>query len=342
MKAVYFNNYGLKNLNVKEYTDPKITESDDVIIRTKMVGVNPIDYFTVTGKYGLNTDQSLESKPFPHIPGVEISGIVEKIGESVDNVCVGDRVVVYNRMFDSDCTFCRSGQEMLCISGSLIGVGCNGGFAEYFKTNARNVFVIPKNISWNIAASLSVNALTSYHSINRSGLKPDEFFLIYGASGGTGQFAIQFGKIMKSKIIAVSKKQWVNNFNPDIIIDDYSNIPLKVKEYTKNKMADVVLNSLGKDTWNDAISSLGINGRLITFGVLTGNLVEMNIQAIYLKQLTIIGSTGGGIKEFKEVINLSNELNVKTWKEFKLDDIVEALSGLFDQRRDGRIFIRID
>lgn len=342
MKAAFFYKYGLENLHVREYPEPQVTESNDVIIKTKMIGVNPIDYFTVTGKHGLNTDQLLESKPIPHIPGVEIAGVVEKIGDKVNNVSVGDRVVVYNRYYDSSCVFCRSGQEMLCINGGLIGVVSNGGFAQYLKTRAENIFVIPKDISWNMAASLSVNALTSYHCLNRSNLKPNEFFLIFGATGGTGQFAIQLGKMRNANVMAISKKKWISDFQPDLIISDYSDIPFQVKEYTHNKMADVVLNSLGKGTWKDAISCLGTNGRLMTFGVLTGNKVELNLQTLYFKQLQIIGSTGGGIEEFKNIIDLSKELKVKVWKEFSLEQSVEALYGLFDQKRDGRIFIKID
>ncbi len=342
MKAAFFSSYGFQNLKIGELPEPQITEIDDVIIKTKMIGVNPIDYFTVTGRHGLNTDQVLESKPMPHIPGVEIAGIVEKIGEKVDNVSVGDKVVVYNRLFDSQCRFCNSGQEMLCINGGLVGIASNGGFAQYFKTKSRNVFIIPKEISWNIAASLSVNVLTSYHCINRSDLRSGEYFLIFGASGGTGQFAIQIAKKRNAKVIAISKRGWISDFNPDLIISDYSQIPGKVEEYTKNKMVDVVLNSLGKDTWNDAISSLGINGRLITFGVLTGNKVEINIQTLYFKQLKIIGSTGGGVEEFKQVIDISKGLKVKVWKEFTLENATEALSGLFDQKRNGRIFIKMD
>jgi len=74
---------------------------------------------------------------------------------------------------------------------------------------------------------------------------------------------------------------------------------------------------------------------------LTGADVKLNVQALYSKQIKLIGSTGGTRKELKELIDMSKELKVKVWKKFKLEDVREALQALFAKERDGRILLNI-
>jgi NADPH:quinone reductase-like Zn-dependent oxidoreductase len=107
-------------------------------------------------------------------------------------------------------------------------------------------------------------------------------------------------------------------------------------------MADVVLNSLGVDTWENSIASVGFNGRWVAFGGLTGADVKLNVQSLYSKQIKLIGSTSGRRNEFRDIINMSNELKVRIWRRFKLEDAKEALQALFAKERDGRILLDIN
>ena len=88
---------------------------------------------------------------------------------------------------------------------------------------------------------------------------------------------------------------------------------------------------------------MGIDGRLVTFGGLTGADVKLNVQSLYRKQIKIIGSTGGTRKELQDLITIASKegLKVKVWKKFKLDEVKEALQALFAKERDGRILLEI-
>jgi NADPH:quinone reductase-like Zn-dependent oxidoreductase len=216
MKAAIFKKPGLENLEIKEYGDPQLTDHE-VLIRVKVAGVNPIDYFVVSGKHGIKSGPRLESKPLPHIPGAEISGMVERVGNHVKGLNEGDRVVVYSRLFDGTCDLCLNSSEMLCKNGGLIGVVSNGGFAEYIAVPEKNVFKIPNDMSWDIAASLSVTALTPFHALKEASLRINESLLVFGASGNTGMIAIQLGKKMGAKVIAVTSKSWIKEFGADHI-----------------------------------------------------------------------------------------------------------------------------
>jgi NADPH:quinone reductase-like Zn-dependent oxidoreductase len=107
------------------------------------------------------------------------------------------------------------------------------------------------------------------------------------------------------------KDSWIKKeFGANYIISDYDKVAEQVKEITQGKMADVVLNSLGIGTWDSSFSSVGINGRWVAFGGLTGADVKLNVQSMYSKQIKLIGSTGSTRKEMQELIDISPELKV--------------------------------
>jgi NADPH:quinone reductase-like Zn-dependent oxidoreductase len=304
------------------------------LIKVKVAGVNPIDNVVVSGSIPT-------LRPMPHIPGAEVSGTVDDIGNEVDGLQRDDRVVIHNKVFDGKCDMCLSGLDMICRNGGLISVITNGGFAEYIAVPQRNVFKIPDDMDWDLAASLPVTGLTPFHALNEAGLKINEFLLVFGASGNTGMIATQLGKKMGAKVIAVSKEEWVRDFGADYVISDYDRVVEQVREITSGKMADVVINSLGANTWDSSFESIGINGRLVSFGGLTGADVKLNVQAMYSKQIKLIGSTGGTRKELKDLIDNHHKLEVKAWKRFNLDNIQQALEALSSKERSGRIFLDV-
>jgi NADPH:quinone reductase-like Zn-dependent oxidoreductase len=341
MKAAIFENPGLENLTVMDNVkDPLLTDHHDVLIRVKVAGVNPIDNFVVSGALP-------KLIPLPnHIPGAEISGVVEEFGSHVNNLRKGDRVIIHNKVFDGTCDMCLNGLDMICRNGGLISVITNGGFAEYISVPERNVFKIPDNMDWDMAASLPVTSLTPYHALKEVSLKINEYLLVFGASGSTGMIAVQLAKKMGAKVIAVSKHDWIkeNEFGgADYMINDYGKVEDQVKEITQGRMADVVLNSLGIETWDSSYASIGINGRWVTFGTLSGPDIKLNLQSLYTKQIKLMGSTGGTRRELQEVIDLATNkyLKVKVWKKFKLDNAKEAIQALFSKERDGRILLDI-
>src|SRR5919108_4356073 len=134
MRAAVFEKPGIENLKVMDDIEkPKLASPDDVLIKVKVAGLNPIDNIVVSG--------SIPSmRPIPHIPGAEISGIVDEIGNAVDGLKRGDRVIIHNKVFDGKCDMCLSGLDMICRNGGLISVITNGGFSEYIAVSHKKVF----------------------------------------------------------------------------------------------------------------------------------------------------------------------------------------------------------
>jgi NADPH:quinone reductase-like Zn-dependent oxidoreductase len=335
MRAAVFEKPGLENLKVTaDAEEPKLTDHD-VLIKVKAAGVNPIDQIVVSGSVPTIS-------PMPHIPGAEIAGTIDRIGNHVQGLNKEDRVVVYNTLFDGTCDMCLNGSENTCRNAGAIPITANGGFAEYVAVPQQNVFKLPDDISWDVAASLPITGLTPFHALMEASLRIDEDLVVFGASGNTGMIATQVGKKMGAKVIAVSKEEWTKEFGADYVISDYGKVPEHVSEITHGKMADVVLNSIGAKVWDSSFASVGMNGRLVTFGGLTGPEINLNIQSLYRRQVKLIGSTGGTRAELRELIDSSaKDLKVKVWKRFSLEDVKEALEALSAKDREGRILLDV-
>ncbi len=331
MKAVVFEKQGLENLSVRDVEIPKVGPGT-VLIRIRMAGVNPIDFKAVTSIPHVS--------PVPHIPGAEFAGEIEEVGSGVSGLAKGDRVTVYNRHFDGTCRMCRSGNQQLCVSGYIIGVGSNGGFAEYAVVDAKNAFRIPDGLGWEMAASLPVSALTAYHAIAESRLKAGETAVILGASGNTGLFALQFAHEIGSRTIGISRKNWIKEFGAEMVFDSASAVE-KLKEFTGGEMADVVLNSLGEKFWDMGIKMLGYGGRMVGFGTLSGNMVGIDFNEMYSKQTRIIGSTGGTIDEFGELVSNAAAYKLRVWKKVGLEEVKSALESLESPEREGRLLVEM-
>ena len=330
MKALAFDKSGMQNLRFTDYPDPEI-KSNEVLIRVKMTGVNPIDYYTV---------EKLKVKPVPHIPGVEFSGEVVKVGDRVKNVKVSDRVTIYGKIFDGTCDMCMAGYETVCRNGGRIGVDTNGGWAEYVAVEEKYVFKLPEEYNWELGSSLSLPALTAYHALKEAELRPSQTLVVFGASGNTGQFLVQLGKKFGAKVIAVSRKKWLKELGADLVVD-YNEVEEKVKDFTNGKMADVVVNSLGEQFWDKSFSVVGVRGKLVTFGTLLGENARIDLSKLYSKHISILGVNRGNRKDFVELLELCKDCKVKTWRVFKLEEGREALEALFSKERDGRIFISV-
>ncbi len=320
MKAVYFKDFGTENLEVGYVNIPEVKEGYS-LVRVIEATLNPIDLFTVEGRRKVS--------PIPHIPGVEI------YGEVVEGEKKGKKVVVYPRIFCGRCERCLSGKEMICTM-ELFGVSTNGGFAEYALVPNDNLFEIG-DVSPSLCASLPVGALTAYHAL--SFVEPYEDVAVFGSTGHTGFFSVQLAKLKGCRVFAITRKKanWLYDFGADEVLT-----PSEAEQKLKGKCS-AVIDPLGTQTFGLALSLLAPGGKFITFGVLTGDSVELSLLPIYSRHISILGVTGGGRKEFLELISLAErgKIRTKVWCEFPLEKIKEAFAELKNPRREGKIAIKV-
>ncbi len=246
-------------LKIAERPDP-VAGPGQVLIRVRAAGVNRPDLLQRTGAYPPPLGAS-------DVLGLEIAGEIEAVGEGVARWTVGDRVC------------------------ALLG---GGGYAELAVVDARHVLPIPEGLDFEQAAVLPETVFTVFANVFESGaLKAGETLLIHGATSGIGVTAIQMAKAAGAQVIATSrgadKAAAAKALGADISLDAKSeDLEAQIREAGG---ADVVLDMVGRDYAALNLNSLNAGGRWVVIASLTGPKVEMDLQRIMLKRLTVTGST---------------------------------------------------
>ena len=246
-------------LKIAERPDP-VAGPGQVLIRVRAAGVNRPDLLQRTGAYPPPPGAS-------DVLGLEIAGEIEAVGEGVTRWTVGDRVC------------------------ALLG---GGGYAELAVVDARHVLPIPEGLDYVQAAVLPETVFTVFANVFEGGaLKAGETLLIHGATSGIGVTAIQMAKAAGARVIATSrgadKAAAAKALGADISLDAKSDdLEAQIREAGG---ADVVLDMVGRDYAALNLNSLNAGGRWVVIASLTGPKVEMDLQRIMLKRLTLTGST---------------------------------------------------
>ena len=305
MKAVVFHEQGgIDQLCYEEVPDPIISASE-ILVKVCACAVNHLDIRA-------RRDRP-EVQPFPHILGSDISGEVVEVGADVRNVAVGDSVVLSPCIPCGQCVDCLNGDENLCDLQILLGFQTNGGYAEYVKAPAENATLLSSHLSYYEAAAMPMAYLTAWHMlVTRAGVRPGEDVLILSAGSGVGSAGLQIAKLCGARIFATAstddKLERARQLGADFTINytgtDYSEI---VREKTEERGVDVVFEHVGAATWDKSIACLAKKGRLVSCGVTTGNIGEIDIRKMYQKQLTLMGSALGTASELRTIIRLAEQ-----------------------------------
>ncbi len=309
MKAVVFEEQGgVEVLQYRDVSTPTL-EPDEVLVKVEACAVNYLDLHARRNRPEIAA--KFERGETPHILGSDIAGTVVAVGDTVRNTAIDDRVVLAPCVPCSTCHDCRYGNENLCDTQVLIGFHIDGGYAEYVKAPARNALQMPAALSAVDAAALPIAYLTAWHMLmTRAQLRPEDTVLILGVGGGVGSAGLQIAKLTGANVLATAssaeKLQRARQMGADVTINyketDFSEAVL---DATKGRGVDVVLEHVGAATWEQSIASLAKNGRLVSCGVTTGDIGEINIRRMYQKQLTLMGSALGTVAELRVLVRLA-------------------------------------
>ncbi|KGP73398.1 quinone oxidoreductase family protein [Pontibacillus yanchengensis] len=262
MKAIQFEEYGGPEvLEMKEFTKPQPDEGE-VVLKVEAIGVNYADTARREGAYVVPT-------PLPFIPGAEVAGVVEEVGADVTTVNKGDRVV------------------------TLIE---KGGYAEYVTANAHTLISIPEGVASETAVALPLQGLTAYHIITTMGhLEKGETILVHAGAGGVGSLAIQlanhFGAGMVIATASTEEKlQLAKDLGADAVVNyTESNWREQVLEATGGKGVDVALEMAGGDVFHETVKCMRSFGRVVVYGVASGEPALMYPSGLMNRNLSVIG-----------------------------------------------------
>ena len=343
MKALVLNSYGgIEHLAVDDIPQPSLTRPDQVLLRMHRAALNHLDLWVLKGLPGIE-------HTFPHVMVGDGAGVIAEAGAAVDQLGVGDRVMINPGVSCYRCDMCRAGEHSLCVQYRLLGEHLSGTAAEYVVLQARNCAPIPDGMPWDQAAGFSLVTLTAWRLLTTRGrLAPGETILIWGTGGGVAQAALQIAKLHGARTIVTSSSDSKLARAAELGADHLLNhrdvdVVKEVRRLTGRRGVELVLDSVGEATWERSLRCLAPRGRLVTCGGTTGPMVTTDLRRLFWFQYDIMGSTMGSNSEYQEVVRLAAQ--GKLWPvvdhTFSLDDGVLAFERLQHADHFGKIVIDI-
>jgi len=342
MKAVRFHRHGGPEvLQYEEAPDPK-PNAEEALVRVKACALNHLDLWARNGLPNVVI-------PMPHISGSDISGVVEWVPEEETVFKKGDEVIVNPGLGCGRCDRCLSGKDDQCREYTIIGYGLDGGYAELVKVRRTHLIRKPARMGFEEAASFPLVFETAYHMlVTKARTGPGDTVLVLASNSGVGSAAVQIAKLLGASVIATAgdaaKADQARKLGADHVIDHYKQDVLgEVKKLTERRGVDVVVEHVGRATWEGSLKALAKGGRLVTCGATTGAEVTTDLRYIYNRELTIYGSFMAGLGELLEVIKLFEQGRLKTVVDstYPLEGAADAQARLESSKHFGKIVLKV-
>ncbi|HPE02414.1 MAG TPA: NADPH:quinone oxidoreductase family protein [Burkholderiaceae bacterium] len=322
MKAIQCVEWGLPDRLVLAELDPPQPAAGQVRIKVAAAGVNFPDALIVQRRYQIQP-------PLPFVPGAEVAGRVDAVGEGVTKFKPGDRVVAF------------------------VGLG---GFAQFVVAPAVQCALLPASISDDVAAAFSLVYATAHHALfDRGALQPGETLLVLGAAGGVGLAAVELGKLAGARVIAAAsteeKLEAAREHGADATIN-YAEADLRetVKLLTDGRGANVVFDPVGGDYTEAAMRSLAWRGRLLVVGFAAGGIPSIPANLLLLKGASAVGVFWGEFAQREPAANAalfaelfgwlaSGKLKPYVSYAYPLAEAPQALQALLERRVIGKVVL---
>ncbi len=307
-------------LRVDEVPDPK-PGAGEVLIDVAAAGVNFPDLLITRGQY-----QMQPSLPF--CPGAEAAGTVRAVGDGVERIAVGDRVV---------------GTMML------------GAFAEQAVVPEATAVKLPDTIDFVTAAGFPITYGTTHHAlVERAALARGETLLVLGAAGGVGLAAVDVGKALGAKVIAAAssaeKLELCRAVGADEIID-YGKESLKDRaKALSGGGVDVVYDPVGGQLSQQALRAMAWKGRYLVLGFASGEIPSVALNLVLLKGCQLVGVFWGAAvmrdpdsmrRSLEELLSwlTQGKLHPHVDETFPLERASEALDRIDQRQAKGKLVL---
>lgn len=289
----------------------------EVLVQVMAAGINYNGVWAGRGKPVSVFD--MHSEPY-HVAGSDASGIVWKVGPGVQNLKVGDEVIIHCNITCGQCSFCNGGEPMACRKQKIWGYETSdGSFAQYTRVQAQQCLPKPTHLTWEEAGSYALTCFTAWRMlVNRAEMRAGDDVLVWGGAGGLGVFALQICKLMGARAIAVvsneDKIEFAKSLGAVGAIDrrQFPNLPYRAGETSEQRTArmkdtkafgqkiweilgekkgpDIVFEHVGQSTFPASVFLANRFGRVVICGATTGFELNFDVRHLWMHQKSIIGS----------------------------------------------------
>lgn len=319
MKAIIVREFGAPEVMKLEEAADLQPDENQVLVRVKAAGVNPVDAYIRTGTHA--------QKPnLPYTPGKDAAGIIEAVGAAVANFKVGERVYTADSV--------------------------SGTYAELALCAENQIYKLPENVSFEQGAGIFIPYATAYRAlIQKAKPQAGETVLIHGASGGVGVASVQWAKNFGLRIIGTASsaegKNLVKEQGADFVVDHTDeNYLNEIKEITGGKGVDIILEMLANVNLQKDFEVLATFGRISLIG--SRGALEFIPRAVMGKDATVFGLTlfnapAAELQEIHAAIykGLSEGfLNPIVGKTFPLAEAAAAHRAVIEEKAFGKIVLK--
>jgi zinc-binding alcohol dehydrogenase/oxidoreductase len=326
---------GPENLKLEEVPDPSPGVSE-VVVRLKAAALNHRDVWirSGTGAY---------AGGFKHrvILGSDGAGEVLSVGTGGDRSLVG-RSVVINPSLDWGDDHAAQGPDF-----RILGLPDDGTYAQAVRVPAGNVHPKPAGLSFEEAAAIPLAALTAYRAVvSRARVQAGETVLVTGIGGGVSTFALQIAAHLGARVLVTSGSEAKLARAREMGAAGGANY--RTQDWAREIAAqskggpDVVIDSVGGETFAKCVEILKAGGRIASYGATTGPVKDFVLRNLFWKQATAVGTTMGSPREFAAMLKLYDQgLRPVVDKVFPLADTVAAHRRMEEAGQFGKIVLGI-
>jgi NADPH:quinone reductase-like Zn-dependent oxidoreductase len=340
VKAVRFHEFGGADvLQLEEVEDPQ-PGPGEVAIDIAACALNHLD---VDVREGISR---FPVEP-PFILGIEVVGRISAVGEGVEGWQVGDRVMPFLMSHCGDCRFCRTGRESLCLSPGFISFTTSGGYAEKLACKATQLIRVPEELSDDAAAALQIAFGTAWHMLfTRGNLRAGETVLINSVGSGIGSAAVQLAHLAGATVIGTASTDEKLARAAELGMDHGINhqtqdVVAEVMRLTNDQGADLAYEHVGGALFQKALDSLGKDGRLVTCGAHSGEVVQFDIIPFFRTQKSVIGSFVYTREEVANVLELARQGKITplVYRTFPLSEAADAMQTMERREHFGKLVL---
>jgi D-arabinose 1-dehydrogenase-like Zn-dependent alcohol dehydrogenase len=324
------------SLRVEDVPTPSAPAANQVLVAVEACGVCYRDCIDRAGRM-----------PFiqlPVTPGHEAVGRVLEVGAGVSEWKVGDRVATLLRDSCGACAACQNGEATLCQGATFVfGLLAHGGYATHLVAPERAFYAAPEELLPEHAAILMCTYGVAYRGLNRfGGVEPGMRVLVTGANGGVGNAAVQVAARLGAEVTAVvraaSHADWLSDLGAnEVIVDDGQGFHKRV-----GSTFDVVIDCVGPPTFNSALRSARVGGKVVIVGNVVQTQVALNLGYVVVNGLHLVGSSGPTRAQMAEVIALhrARPFHLRVDRVLALDEADAAQRAVVAGGLQGRIVLR--
>lgn len=316
-------------LKLKNVDEPQASQGE-VVVSLRVAGLNRRDLY-IPNRRG--------DKAEALVLGSDGAGIIDSIGEGVDNVKVGDEVIINPSLRWEDET--PAPPE----SFDILGMPNNGTFANKIVISADQLEPKPKHLSWKEAGVLALSALTGYRAMFTKGqIKKGETVFIPGAGSGVATYLISFAKNIGARVIVTSRDDAKLKQAKELGADLTLNTDSDWLDELKDETIDLVIDSVGRATFNRSLKVLKKGGRMVVFGATTEDTINLNLRDFFYGQYQLIGSTMGSKQELQAMIEHIEQYKTHPVidRVYNLTEAQDAFDYLKENKQFGKIALTID